>query len=436
MAQYVRFLLPLSIIFSVGCTSLHVVPGSLNTTIRKLRNVPDEVNDGSSSTHNGTKETAVETYNNSNWSSDSVALARIKRSDDWKVKFTFSSRKQHNRVLVKIGDQFELGGTDFKIERRTVMIVHGFKSNGDEDWVVNMEKAFLQWNDVNVIVVDWGEGAKHLLGYVTDAFNHTQIVGMKMSQLLEHISNDTAVKEIEVDKWGPLHLVGHSLGAHICGFAAKQLKARKSTWPLQRITGLDPAHPCFSKKASNERLNKTDAPFVDIIHTNGEIIGLGLLEPIGHIDFYPNGGKAQLACDDDLVCSHGLAHDYFTESIISASEGSCSFWAHSWNLNNSQNDSSELFESCTKDVCSEMGINAECYSQRGIFFVVTTSNAPYCTNGTSSKVDVDKVLKSYRVDVRSQVKLYERSESFIRGICKGFRYGSEFVQFISKIAHK
>lgn len=42
------------------------------------------------------------------------------------------------------------------------------------------------------------------------------------------------------------------------------------------------------------RINKNDATFVDIIHTNGK--GLGLIEPLGHIDFYPNGGKKQMNC--------------------------------------------------------------------------------------------------------------------------------------------
>lgn len=41
-------------------------------------------------------------------------------------------------------------------------------------------------------------------------------------------------------------------------------------------------------------IDKSDANFVDIIHTNGN--SLGLFKPLGHIDFYPNGGVAQLNC--------------------------------------------------------------------------------------------------------------------------------------------
>ena len=38
----------------------------------------------------------------------------------------------------------------------------------------------------------------------------------------------------------------------------------------------------------------TDADFVDVIHT--DLKGLGIDQPIGHLDFYPNGGDVQPGC--------------------------------------------------------------------------------------------------------------------------------------------
>jgi len=55
--------------------------------------------------------------------------------------------------------------------------------------------------------------------------------------------------------------------------------------------GLDPAKPLFSDKKPKERLDKKDAKFVDIVHTTNFI--LGQHQPIGKIDFYPNGGITQ-----------------------------------------------------------------------------------------------------------------------------------------------
>lgn len=61
------------------------------------------------------------------------------------VQFFLSSRRQPRRVQVVLGEQFGLEWTDFKMERRTVIIVHGFLSQGDTEWVKDMEKAYLEW---------------------------------------------------------------------------------------------------------------------------------------------------------------------------------------------------------------------------------------------------------------------------------------------------
>lgn len=68
-------------------------------------------------------------------------------------------------------------------------------------------------------------------------------------------------------------LVGHSLGAHIAGIAGKQVYKRTGQL-LSRITALDPAGPCFSNIHVDGKLVKSDANYVDVIHTNGGMLGL------------------------------------------------------------------------------------------------------------------------------------------------------------------
>lgn len=53
----------------------------------------------------------------------------------------------------------------------------------------------------------------------------------------------------------------------MAGQAARRLHNRKSIL-VNRITGLDPAYPCFVSNESSLRLRKFDAEFVDVIHTN------------------------------------------------------------------------------------------------------------------------------------------------------------------------
>ncbi|XP_011867463.1 PREDICTED: pancreatic triacylglycerol lipase-like [Vollenhovia emeryi] len=333
-------------------------------------------------------------------------------SDALDVQFLLSSRKQPRRVHVVLGEQFGLEWTDFRIERRTVIIVHGFLSHGQETWIRDMERAFLEWDDVNVVVIDWSAGG-NTWNYYKAAVN-TRIVGYQVSKFVEHLTNATVNDNgPDVNNWGPLHLVGHSLGAHICGFVARELKKRHNRWTVQRITGLDPAQPCFRKTdTSVSHLHKYDAPFVDVIHTNGRLLtslGLGLPEAIGHVDFYPNGGKTQPGCMRSessyfnylpiptaeiqrAICSHGRSYVYLTESLIAATARNCSFWAHQWNLTY-RHLLQIIAEPCDRNVCTEMGIRAEMYNQRGNFFVATASTTPFCVNSTDVIEEVKHQLQ-------------------------------------------
>lgn len=52
---------------------------------------------------------------------------------------------------------------------------------------------------------------------------------------------------------------------------------------------LDPAYPGFDGPNSRRRLEKSDAQFVDVIHSNARGVRLnavGLETPLGHADFY------------------------------------------------------------------------------------------------------------------------------------------------------
>ncbi|XP_052758896.1 lipase member H-like [Galleria mellonella] len=102
-----------------------------------------------------------------------------------------------------------------------------------------------------------------------------------------------------------IEMLGISLGAQTMSYIAKTYKALSGT-KIGRLTGLDPAGPCFRNLGPEQRLDKSDADFVDVVSTN--IDGLGMPGPIGHVNFYVNGGEHQLNdmawayCD--LLCSH------------------------------------------------------------------------------------------------------------------------------------
>ena len=159
---------------------------------------------------------------------------------------------------------------------------------------------------INFIVVDWRKGS-NTFNYL-HARNRVNLVAAHVAKFIDFMSIKARLK-IEY-----LTIVGHSLGAHIAGIAAKQITVGK----VGKIVGLDPASPLFKYEDVNNRLADTDASYVESMHTCAG--RLGMTKPIGMASFYPNGGRRQPGCKLDLVdvgtCSHKRASAYYIESII------------------------------------------------------------------------------------------------------------------------
>ena len=113
------------------------------------------------------------------------------------------------------------------------------------------------------------------------AASNTQIAGRAIGYLFNQLKK----KGLNVQ----FHCVGHSLGSHVCANAGFYTQSEFG-WKIDRITGLDPAGLNFEHSDVAVRIDKSDAEFVDIIHTNTGPTGAGITAPLGHADFYPNGG--------------------------------------------------------------------------------------------------------------------------------------------------
>jgi pimeloyl-ACP methyl ester carboxylesterase len=256
-------------------------------------------------------------------------------------------------------------------------ITHGFIQNGFHKWVIEMKDAILSAEDVNVIVVDWSNG--NGLPYMQATAN-TQVVGAVIAKLVNTFVNTLGVKASDV------HLIGHSLGAHISGYAGAKIKG------LGRITGLDPAGPYFEFTEPEVRLDPTDALFVEAIHTDGTAtlqLGLGLMQRVGHIDYYPNGGKNQPNCpevpgkilsaiffgltlnvagiEDSTACSHSAALTFFTESIR---DKSCKFTAFPCS-SKAEFDAGKCMKCASPNGCNQMGYWSTANRDRGDLYLNT-----------------------------------------------------------------
>lgn len=172
----------------------------------------------------------------------------------------------------------------------------------------------------NVVVnlaIDWKEQASSI--FYLGPVKQTLPVGKAVAKLIDYL-----VEDMKADP-RRIHLIGFSLGAHVMGYAGSfshHRVGRITGTPHHTFThtrkeinrdglydyiwrelcflfiGLDPAAPGFELLyGPTEHLDKSDADFVDIIHTSAGL--LGFLAPIGHLDFYPNGGIAsQPGCSE------------------------------------------------------------------------------------------------------------------------------------------
>ncbi|XP_018431050.1 PREDICTED: pancreatic lipase-related protein 2-like, partial [Nanorana parkeri] len=207
----------------------------------------------------------------------------------------------------------------FRTSRKTIFIVHGMADRATDNWVSDMCHELLLAEDVNCIAVDWRRGSGNVLLYV-QAANNGRLVGAEIAHFLRTLQVDLDYPPCNV------HIIGHSLGAHIAGEAGRRFPG------IRRVTALDPARPYFDGVDNEVRLDSSDAGFVDVIHTDtSRITGVGIEKPIGHFDFYPNGGKLMAGCPhkvtaflwnkdsllETLACGHFRAFLYYTHSIPS-----------------------------------------------------------------------------------------------------------------------
>ncbi|XP_060227125.1 lipase member I isoform X2 [Meriones unguiculatus] len=309
----------------------------------------------------------------------------------------------------------------FNLSKKAVWIVHGYRPLGNTPgWLRTFIKTFLKHEDVNLIVVDWNQGATTFV--YNRAVKNTRLVARSLSDSINILLSYGA----SLDNF---HFIGMSLGAHISGFVGKIFQGQ-----LGRITGLDPAGPNFSRKPANSRLDYTDAKFVDVIHSDSN--GLGMLQPVGHVDFYPNGGKRQPGCPTTVFsginfisCNHQRAIYLF----LAAFETRCNFV--SFPCRSYRDYQRGLCVDCGnpyKDSCPRLGNQAKQWREdlknrteewplRTTVYLDTSSENPFCSYYfVISIVALDETMRNGSISFSllnnlgefQYPKLYMKSKTF------------------------
>lgn len=198
----------------------------------------------------------------------------------------------------------------FNISNPFTFLIHGYRPTGSPPiWMNHLVEGILNRSDINVIVVDWNRGAANV-NYLRVVKN-TRLVAANLTAFIRLLQSAGS-------SLSSVHMIGVSLGAHISGFTGAEFNGS-----IGRITALDPAGPMFKGKSPADRLDPSDAGFVDAVHTDMD--ALGYREPIGHIDYYANGGADQPGCPRSLFsgsqyfkCDHQRSVLLFLDSVTNA----------------------------------------------------------------------------------------------------------------------
>jgi pancreatic triacylglycerol lipase len=221
-----------------------------------------------------------------------------------------------------------------------------------------MRNAYFSRGNYNCFTVDWSAGAQ-TINYIT-ARNRVGETGVVAGQFIDWLVAETGMDINTV------LVLGHSLGAHAAGHAGKQTQGRINT-----IFGSDPAGPLFNLDSS-DRLESTDAQYVESIITNGGT--LGFLEPHAQANFYPNGGSSQPGCGADIGggCAHERTNLFIAESIGTTVSGFNAVQCAS-------------FAEITSGTCTPSGPNMAMAGEpsnhgrgaNGVYFLETNAESPF-----------------------------------------------------------
>lgn len=200
-----------------------------------------------------------------------------------------------------------------------MLIVHGFTDKKERHWISRMSRDIAMWTDSNACVVDWFKLST--IEYTIAAKNVNK-VGAYVGEFLISLQNIIPLNRVSI--------VGHSLGAHIAGAAGARTGGK-----IDAIFGIDPAHPLFTMlpvRPESERLDPSDAIFVQVIHTTSGTFGSP--RNLGHQDWHADGGfSPQKGCEpgfvlfdpnafapNSMACSHIRALEIFRFALDPANK--------------------------------------------------------------------------------------------------------------------
>ncbi|XP_063698095.1 endothelial lipase-like [Culicoides brevitarsis] len=245
-------------------------------------------------------------------------------------------------------------------------VIHGWIDNVNRTWVQETVKDYVKFVDTNVIAVDWNRLANY--EYAISAMRNVHMVAAHLADFIKSLRDDHQVSFDNVT------LVGHSLGGQISGLTGGLLDGK-----IGQIFALDPAGPLFTHpvvRSLKNRLDPTDAQFVQAIYTTRYILGCGI--EVAHQNFKPNVGIVPQppcvvptvtgAISPEMVsCSHSHATELFRYALNPE---------HHFLGRKCSSGMSYVTGMCFGQHYERLGIYAK-REEHGNFYLQTSAVAPY-----------------------------------------------------------
>ncbi|XP_013190600.2 pancreatic lipase-related protein 2 [Amyelois transitella] len=263
--------------------------------------------------------------------------------------------------------------------KRTLLYVPGWMDSLRSAPMSRILKFFYRRMGYNVWILD-------ILKFMTQeypiAVRAMMAVGDRVGEMLANLTS--LQPQFDPKK---LELIGNSLGGHTMSFIAKSYY-RLTGVKVSRLTGLDAAGPCFRNRGPDGRIDESDADFVDLILTN--IDTFGMAPPVGHVNFYVNGGEYQpgdgywMMCGP--FCSHSRSFTVWGAALLFPN----SFIAMKCDSVQDARDR-KCYDRMPVET-NVLGPNVD-RNKTGIYFLPTTNVFPYFMGKNGLKKENDYVLR-------------------------------------------
>ncbi|XP_030032052.2 phospholipase A1 [Manduca sexta] len=229
---------------------------------------------------------------------------------------------QNNFNLTYPASSFVEGITKYynlDVTRKLIFFVPGYKSHISKNTEELVRQTFKDVPNTYLIIIDHSLYTSARGGKIKSyerSVSYAYYIGRAIGNVLAKLRNSGYPSK-------NIHCIGHSLGSQMLGYAGG-IYTELTKEKIWRITGLDPAGPCFSNSLIEDQIRSGVAEYVEVYHCNAG--GLGTTAVLADTDFFFNKkGKKQPPCHEGLIpgkgesdaakCSHKACVRYYMMSV-------------------------------------------------------------------------------------------------------------------------